>query len=352
MMLRRSAAVSVRRSLSTCLFSTDSQWRSPGRSRGAKPTRWGPPRGERGRWRDNERRSPVTRTNDGQDVPQLAGEGVYGIHSVLQALESGHRDAHALYVREERTLVDGQRPKKKSAADIRALERIQELAEANGVKINSTSKWMLNHITGDKPHQLRFNSSSSCPLNHQVRRSVICSGVVDELIVDVLIVFTESERSPMILVLDEIHDPQNLGAILRSAHFLGCSAVVVSDRNTAPLSPAVSRASVGALEVMVANNKLMKARNLHETLAISGDLGWRVVGASSGPNSITSTELSSDQPTILVMGNEHRGLRKNIRQCCHDVVIIPGQATDEDTRVDSLNVSVASAILLYELLHH
>jgi 21S rRNA (GM2251-2'-O)-methyltransferase len=70
-------------------------------------------------------------------------------------------------------------------------------------------------------------------------------------------------------------------------------------------------------------------------------------------------------------GNEHRGLRKGIRQCCQDIVIIPGarsfenlsfcsnsnnrstgQATDEDTRVDSLNVSVASAILLYELLHH
>ncbi|KAG1687410.1 hypothetical protein DVH05_000205 [Phytophthora capsici] len=337
MMLRRSA-VSVRRSLSTCLFSTDNQWRSTGRSRGAKPTRWGPPRGERGRWRDNERRPPVTRTNDGQDVPQLAGEGVYGIHSVLQALESGHRDAHALYMREERPLVDGQRLKKKNAADIRALERIQELAEANGVQINSTSKWMLNHITGDKPHQGVVLDAAPIQLKQFVPAEPS--------------VFTESERSPIILVLDEIHDPQNLGAILRSAHFLGCSAVVVSDRNTAPLSPAVSRASVGALEVMVANNKLMKARNLHEMLAISGDLGWRVIGASSGPNSITSTELSSDEPTILVMGNEHRGLRKNIRQCCHDVVIIPGQATDEDTRVDSLNVSVASAILLYELLHH
>ncbi|EEY55309.1 rRNA methyltransferase, putative [Phytophthora infestans T30-4] len=326
-MLRTSTLVSRRsastlpRSLSVCLFSTsfsDSKWLSPPRSRSAKPPRWGPPRGRGegrggGRWRDNERQ-PLTRTNDGKDVPQLAGEGVYGIHSVLQALESGHRDTHALYVREERAPMDGQRPKKKSAADVRALERIHDLAGSKGVEIHSTSKWMLNHITGDKPHQ--------------------------------------SNRSPVILVLDEIHDPQNFGAILRSAHFLGCSAVVVSDRNTAPLSPAVSRASVGALEVMVANDKLMKARNLHEMLAVSGDFGWRVVGASSGPNSVTSTKLSDGQPTILVMGNEHRGLRKHIRQCCQDVVIIPGQATDEDTRVDSLNVSVASAILLYELLHH
>ncbi|KAG7380417.1 Ribose methyltransferase [Phytophthora pseudosyringae] len=345
----RGAAAStlLRRSLSACFSSTsfsEPQWPSQSRSRGAKPSRWGPPRGERGRgggrWRDGERRPPLTRTNDGKDVPQLAGEGVYGIHSVLQALESGHRDAHALYVREERAPTDGQRaPKKKSAADVRALERIQELAEATGVKVHATSKWMLNHITGDKPHQGVVLDAAPIQLTEFVPAEPS--------------VFTESERSPVILVLDEIHDPQNLGAILRSAHFLGCSAVVVSDRNSAPLSPAVSRASVGALEVLVANDKLMKARNLHEVLAISGDLGWRVVGASSGPNSITSTKLlAGAQPTILVMGNEHRGLRKGIRQCCQDIVIIPGQATDEDTRVDSLNVSVASAILLYELLRH
>ncbi|KAG6592479.1 RNA methyltransferase, TrmH family, group 3 [Phytophthora cinnamomi] len=320
LLLRRGVAGSpLPRSLSACFSSSsysDSQWSSPPRSRGAKPTRWGPPRGDRrgggGRWRDNERRPPLTRTNDGVDVPQLAGEGVYGIHSVLQALESGHRDAHALYVREERTAVDGQRPKKKSAADVRALERIQELAEAKGVLVHTTSKWMLNHITGDKPHQGVVLDAA--PIQLKEFKPAEPS------------VFTDSERSPVILVLDEIHDPQNFGAILRSAHFLGCSAVV---------------------------DKLMKARNLHEVLAVSGDLGWRVVGASSGPNSITSTKLSAgSQPTILVMGNEHRGLRKGIRQCCQDIVIIPGQATDEDTRVDSLNVSVASAILLYELLHH
>ncbi|ETK81217.1 hypothetical protein L915_13266 [Phytophthora nicotianae] len=132
-LLSRGAASTLPRLLSACLFSTDGQWQSPSRSRGAKPSRWGPPRGRGGgRKRDNER-PPLTRTNDGKDVPQLAGEGVYGIHSVLQALESGHRDTHALYVREERSLLDGQRPKKKSAADVRALERIHELAEANGI---------------------------------------------------------------------------------------------------------------------------------------------------------------------------------------------------------------------------
>lgn len=107
----------------------------------------------RGRWRDDRRPPPrLLRTNDGTDVPQLTGEGVYGLHSVRQALESSHRHVHALYVREE---VERQRPLKKSTSDVRALCRVKELAQDNGVPIHTTSKWMLNHMTGDKPHQVR-----------------------------------------------------------------------------------------------------------------------------------------------------------------------------------------------------
>ena len=115
----------------------------------------------RERWH-NDRRPPLrlVRTNDGKDVPQLAGEGVYGLHSVRQALESGHRNVHALYVREEflRT-TDGHRSLTKSASEAQALGRVKELAQATGVPVHATSKWMLNHITGDKPHQV---SESFC----------------------------------------------------------------------------------------------------------------------------------------------------------------------------------------------
>ncbi|KAL8000473.1 putative 50S ribosomal protein L30e [Plasmopara halstedii] len=322
--------------VSSTLF-TGSQWRSFSGSQNVISTRGKHLRGrEREHWRSKER---CTRTNDGKDIPQLVGEGVYGIHSVLQALETGYRTIHALYVREEHTPTHGQRRQKKSVADLKALERIYELTEANGIVRYPLSKWMLNHITGDKPHQGVVLDAAQIVLKDFVPATP--SG------------FTESTRSPVILVLDEIHDPQNFGAILRSAHFLGCSTVVVTDGNTAPVSPTVSRASVGALEILVATEKLMKTRNLHEMLAISGDLGWRIVGACSGPDSISSIDFATDaQPTILVMGNEHRGLRKSIRQCCHAIVTIPGHATDMNTCVDSLNVSVASAILLYELLHH
>ncbi|GAB9467513.1 hypothetical protein Gpo141_00004854 [Globisporangium polare] len=288
--------------------------------------------GDRGRWSSPTSGERKTVTNDGEPIPQLRGEGVYGLHSVLQVLESEHRRIHKLYVRDPVGVTA-----KKTAAETQALEKIKALADANGVEMATTSKWMLNHITSDKPHQgvVLDADPISLPEFEPVDPSV----------------FVTSSRQPVILALDELHDPQNLGAILRSAHFLGCSAVLISERNSAPLSPAASRASAGAMEVLVANNKLFKARNLHEALAVSSDLGWRVVGACSGPNSVTSNELGSDQPTILVMGNEHRGMRKGIRQTCSDIVTIPGQAADEDSRVDSLNVSVAAAILLYELLH-
>ncbi|GLD97279.1 hypothetical protein PINS_up005962 [Pythium insidiosum] len=280
---------------------------------------------------DSGRRKTATR--DGESIPQPTGEFLYGIHSVTQALASRHRRVHALYVR------DGE-----GVGDAGALEQIRRLADELQVPVRPVSKWMLNHVTEDKPHQ----------------------GVVLDVDALKLPVFepvdaadpslaSPSTSRPVILALDELHDTQNLGAILRSAHFLGCSSIILSERNSAPVSPAASRASAGALEVLVANNKLLRVKNLHQALAVSREHGWRVVGACSGPNSITSNQLaasSSSQPTILVMGNEHRGMRKGIRQCCDDIVTIPGHATESDSRVDSLNVSVAAAILMYELLHH
>ncbi|TYZ59247.1 hypothetical protein PybrP1_007888 [[Pythium] brassicae (nom. inval.)] len=271
------------------------------------------------RWPAAQTLSAKTVTNDGEPIPQIRGEGVYGLHSVLQVLASDHRRVHTLYVRDPVGVTA-----KKTAADAQALEKIKALAAATGVEVVTTSKWMLNHITSDKPHQGVVLDADPIHLPEFVAADPSA--------------LTAGPRQPVVLALDEVHDPQNLGAILRSAHFLGCSAVVVSERNSAPLSPA---------------NKLFKARNLHEALAVSSDLGWRVVGACSGPNSVTSEQLGSDKPTVLVMGNEHRGLRKGIRQTCDEIVTIPGHHdADADSHVDSLNVSVAAAVLLYELLRH
>jgi 21S rRNA (GM2251-2'-O)-methyltransferase len=177
------------------------------------------------------------------------------------------------------------------------------------------------------------------------------------------------------LVLDEVVDPQNLGALLRSAFFLGgtSAGVLVCSKNSAPPSPVVSAASAGALELM----EVYSTSNLPRTLNNARDDGFRIVGASSSvPRSSVSDngeeegdlpplyELQQlpprgagqdDKPVLLVLGSEGHGLRTLVAKACSEFVRIPsGEAADEESSnagVDSLNVSVTGGILLWHLLH-
>mmetsp|Transcript_89405 Transcript_89405/g.144804 ORF Transcript_89405/g.144804 Transcript_89405/m.144804 type:complete len:158 (+) Transcript_89405:332-805(+) len=152
-------------------------------------------------------------------------------------------------------------------------------------------------------------------------------------------------------------DPQNLGALLRSAYFLGSEGVVVCSKNSANLSPTVSKASAGALEL----REVYSAKNLMQFLEFSKELGWQVVGSALNTNSVSAGSLKLDKPTLLVMGNEGRGLRTNVLRLCDILVQIDGgtrvsdlghmmgDSEGEDV-LDSLNVSVAGGILLHQLL--
>ena len=139
----------------------------------------------------------------------------------------------------------------------------------------------------------------------------------------------------------------NLGARRRSAHFLGVDGVLVSEKNSAPLTPVVSKASSGACEIM----RVHATRNLPKTLNSAAEQGWAVVGAAL-EDSVAPSELSRTQPTVLVMGSEGAGLRQLVRRSCSQFVRIPGaDSSDVGDSVDSLNVSVAGGILLYALLN-
>ena len=94
---------------------------------------------------------------------------------------------------------------------------------------------------------------------------------------------------------------QNFGAILRSLLFLGADACLWSQKNSAPLSPAVSRASAGAMEVLGAKEKLFVTQNLVQFLQESHAYGWQVVGTGFGPMTTSSEKFDMDTPTILVM---------------------------------------------------
>jgi 21S rRNA (GM2251-2'-O)-methyltransferase len=107
--------------------------------------------------------------------------------------------------------------------------------------------------------------------------------------------------------------------MLRSAYCLGASGVLACSRNCAPLSPVVSKASAGAAELM----RLCSCRSMPRTLADAAEKGWAVVGAAAEPGAVPVSELRAlDRPTLLVMGNEGAGLRATVRRCCTAMVRI------------------------------
>jgi 23S rRNA (guanosine2251-2'-O)-methyltransferase len=143
---------------------------------------------------------------------------------------------------------------------------------------------------------------------------------------------------PLLACLDQVTDPHNLGAVIRSAEGAGATGVVVPAYGSATVTPAVARSSAGAVEHLPVAVVPNLARYLAEVKR--GDL-WIYAAAGDATTSMWEADLSGG--VALVFGAEGRGLRPLVRKTCDDAVSIPlgGQ-------VDSLNVSVAAALLLYE----
>ncbi|XP_075417570.1 rRNA methyltransferase 1, mitochondrial [Tenrec ecaudatus] len=156
------------------------------------------------------------------------------------------------------------------------------------------------------------------------------------------------------LVLEGLQDPRNLGAVLRSAHFLGVDKVITSSRSSCPLTPVVSKASAGAVEVM----DVYSADDLAGFLQTKARQGWLVAGTVGCPGPeipespnipITSClEFLWEQPTLLVLGNEGSGLSREVQASCQLLLtILPRRQLPAG--LESLNVSVAAGILLHAI---
>ena len=142
----------------------------------------------------------------------------------------------------------------------------------------------------------------------------------------------------VIVMLDQLTDPQNVGAIFRSALAFGARGIVVQDRHAPALAGALAKAAVGATE------RLPHARvtNLSRALERLSDLGWRAVGLD-GSGELTLEEALDSRPTVLVMGSEGDGIRRLVAEHCEVLAKIPMPGGFE-----SLNVSNAAAVALYE----
>jgi 23S rRNA (guanosine2251-2'-O)-methyltransferase len=143
---------------------------------------------------------------------------------------------------------------------------------------------------------------------------------------------------PLIACLDQVTDPRNLGAVVRSAEGAGASGVVVPAHGSATVTPAVARASAGAVEHLPVAVVPNLARYLGE---IKGPDLWTYAAVGDAPRSMWEADLEGG--IALVFGAEGRGIRPLVRKTCDDAISIP-----LDGMVESLNVSVAAAVLLYE----
>ncbi len=147
------------------------------------------------------------------------------------------------------------------------------------------------------------------------------------------------DRRRIVLVLDQISDPHNVGAILRSAAAFGVSAVVVQDRNAPPESGVLAKAASGALDIV----PYITVVNIARALEKLGTLGfWRVALLGDGDAPLTDAAVKGD--IALVLGSEGSGVRRLVRERCDSSAFIP-----IDPQMESLNVSNAAAVALYEL---
>ncbi|XP_029932937.1 rRNA methyltransferase 1, mitochondrial [Myripristis murdjan] len=251
-------------------------------------------------------------------------EIVFGISPCLFALTHGRRKARRLFVK------DGE------ASHRTSVLQVCEEAHRRGVQVQRVSKRDLDRMSDGRVHQGVCLQAS--PLSYLTERASAPP--------------RKDHATPLVwLVLDGIQDPMNLGAILRTAYFLGVDSVATSVRSSCPLTPVVSKASAGVMEII----GVYGYENLGDMLRVKVAQGWHVVGtvgAEADELQIPVTRCSDfriTKPTLLLMGGEGDGLSQESLSHCHTfVTILAGR--DLLPGIESLNVSVATGILLHSLL--
>ncbi|MEX2444352.1 MAG: 23S rRNA (guanosine(2251)-2'-O)-methyltransferase RlmB [Alkalispirochaeta sp.] len=208
-------------------------------------------------------------------------------------------------------------------------EELVDAAQRAGVEVRVVDARELRRRAGDSARGAALNTE---------KRSPSTVGVVD------LKTWLEehgSDRESLIIALDHVTDPHNLGAILRSALLMQASIVVVPTRRSASTGDTVHRTSAGASRYVTTTY----VPNLRSAIELCRDAGWWLYGADSEGASLHHVEFAAK--SVLVLGAEGKGLSPLARKTCDEIVTIPGGAPPE-SGVDSFNVSVAAGVLMYE----
>ena len=243
-----------------------------------------------------------------------AGEWLYGIHTVHTVLKTAPD-------RVQRLLMQPQRNPR--------LQKIIDLAHKHHIKIEGSTADELEQLSGG-------NHQGVCALCRagESRDENWLYGYVETLLAP------DSKRSPLLLILDGVTDPHNLGACLRTADAVGVDAVIIPKDNSVGMTPVVQKVASGAAEAI----PLIAVTNLARCMEKLQALGVWITGTSDqAEQSLYQVKLQG--AVALALGAEGGGLRRLTKEHCDQLVAIPMQGV-----VSSLNVSVAAGVCLYEVL--
>lgn len=238
-------------------------------------------------------------------------EVLAGVNSIMEALK-GRRRIEKIYLQE------GGRQGKR-------IEDLLRFAQKKGIYVQYVAKQKLDQMY---------------PLsNHQGVIAKVESYEYAE-IGEVLEIAALRGQSPLLLILDGIEDPQNLGSIIRTAECAGVHGIVIPRHQSVEINATVAKASVGAVEHM----PIIKETNLVNLIKELKEKGFWVIGADmNGVQDYFAVSIPS--PTVLVIGGEGQGMRRLVKENCDILVKIPMQG-----RINSLNAAVASALVIYEVI--
>jgi 23S rRNA (guanosine2251-2'-O)-methyltransferase len=231
---------------------------------------------------------------------------ICGVHAVYEALASKSGQVEQIYIARE--------------SQSSKLKEILKLAREQEISVRREERPALDRLAQGEIHQ-----------------GIIA--IVGELSYAPFEVLFKHER-PLVVVLDGVEDPHNLGAVIRTAEACGASGIVIPERHSAPLTATVAKASAGALAYL----PVVRVTNLASALDQLKEKGLWVVGVDVGGKQ-DWTSFDYKGPIALVLGGEHRGVRRLVREHCDVLVRLPMLG-----KIASLNVSVAAGVLLYEVV--
>jgi 23S rRNA (guanosine2251-2'-O)-methyltransferase len=240
------------------------------------------------------------------DRPPANENVVYGLMPVLEILRSNSRRIERLVIA--------------SGSNQHRIRELLELAHQTGLRVDRVSAEQVDRLTGRGNHQ---GVAAIVAASEYIDADVILGGIGDDA---------------LLLLLDGVEDPRNLGAILRTAECAGVEGVFLPERRAVGLTETVAKSAAGATEYI----RVSKTSNLNNLIKVLKKQNIWVVGTTMDAK-FDHTEWDWTRPSALVLGGEGKGLHRLVAENCDVLVKIPMYG-----KIDSLNVSVAAGVILFE----